>query len=282
MIDIDESDGTNKRSQSERRVFMRGDLSLAYTVIDNAGPSVVFLHGLGSSGAQFEQDGEIIAAAGYQCIIPDLRGHGRSDCPQPLTPDTMTVSTIADDIIALLDDLDIEQAHFIGNSMGGVVALDIVERAPRRVQSLTTFGSAYKLNIPWIAVALQTAISKLFGAKRLANLTAKSVSRHEVTRDFIRDTFSTLDLDMVKAAQKTLRRYDYLDAARAFDGPILILRGDADKSINRYLPATLKALEGQKDLRVIPIEDAGHLTNLDRPDIVRDAILGFLKEQASG
>ena len=85
---------------------------------------------------------------------------------------------------------------------------------------------------------------------------------------------------MVQAAQRTLRRYDYLDAVRSFDGPILILRGDADKSINRYLPATLKALEGQKDVRVIHVKDAGHLTNLDRPAVVRDAILAFLQEQA--
>ena len=280
MIDIDASAQTKKKPHLEHQVCLRDGLSLAYRVTGDSGPAIVFLHGLGSSGAQFEQDGEIIAAAGDQCIIPDLRGHGRSDCPQPLTPETMTVSTIADDILALLGDLGIEQAHFIGNSMGGVVALDIMARAPTRVMSLTTFGSVYKLSLTSSAVVLQNAISKLVGAKRLANLTAKAVSRHTATRDFIRQTFSTLDFDMVQAAQRTLRRYDYLDAVRSVDGPILILRGDADKSINRYLPATLKALEGQKDVRVIHVKDAGHLTNLDRPAVVRDAILAFLQEQA--
>lgn len=72
-------------------------------------------------------------------IAPELQGHGH-------TPDTdraMTIPDLASDVVALLDELGVRQADFIGFSLGGLVALEIAVRHPERVGRLVPAAVAY-------------------------------------------------------------------------------------------------------------------------------------------
>ena len=69
---------------------------------------------------------------GWKRIAPDLRGMGLSEVPE----DGYAISEYADDMIALLDTLQLEQAVVCGLSMGGYVALDLIRRYPDRVGAL--------------------------------------------------------------------------------------------------------------------------------------------------
>src|SRR5579859_4812705 len=80
------------------------------------GPAVLLLHGLGSSGRDWEY--QIPSLTGYRVIAPDLRGHGRSSKPGG----RYSIAGFAADMAGLLRALGARPAHVVGLSLGGAVA----------------------------------------------------------------------------------------------------------------------------------------------------------------
>jgi non-heme chloroperoxidase len=79
------------------------------------GPPIVFSHGWPLSADAFEDQMLFLATHGYRCIAHDRRGHGRSS--QPWTGNDM--DTYADDLAALIEELDLDDAVLVGHSTGG-------------------------------------------------------------------------------------------------------------------------------------------------------------------
>lgn len=78
-------------------------------------------------------------AAGRRAVAPELQGHGHTaDLDRE-----MTVPALASDVVALLDELGIEQADFLGYSLGGLAALEIAVRRPERVGRLVLAAAQY-------------------------------------------------------------------------------------------------------------------------------------------
>ncbi|MFC7303043.1 alpha/beta fold hydrolase [Streptomyces monticola] len=103
-------------------------------------PTVVFLHGafIDSLASYYFTLGPEFAAAGFDVVLYDLRGHGRS--ARPATG--YAVEDFVADLDALLDALDVHHpVHLVGNSFGGTVALDFAVRHPHRVASVTVVES---------------------------------------------------------------------------------------------------------------------------------------------
>jgi pimeloyl-ACP methyl ester carboxylesterase len=74
----------------------------------------------------------------YQLILLDARGHGASD--KPYSPEAYELKKRVEDVVAVLDDLDIIQAHFFGYSMGGWIGFGVAQYAPERFRSLIIGG----------------------------------------------------------------------------------------------------------------------------------------------
>ena len=104
------------------------------------GPPIVLLHGLGSSSADWRFQRPVLGEH-YRLIIPDLRAHGRS----PRGRGRLTAETMAADVAALLDTLDVPAAHVVGLSLGGCVALALALDHPSRVRSLTLVNTFARL-----------------------------------------------------------------------------------------------------------------------------------------
>ncbi|GGJ39368.1 alpha/beta fold hydrolase [Streptomyces brasiliensis] len=102
-------------------------------------PPLVLLHGgVLTVGLAF---GAVLPAlsAGRRVVAPELQAHGH-------TADTdreMTVPNLAADVVALLDELDIARADFLGYSLGGLAALEIAVRQPERVGRLVLAAAQY-------------------------------------------------------------------------------------------------------------------------------------------
>lgn len=103
---------------------------------------VIFLHGNASSSTYWEEI-MLKLPAGFRGIAPDLRGYG--DTEDKLIDATRGAGDWVDDILALMDALKIEKAHFAGHSMGGTIVFNLVATAPERVLSGTVVnpGSPY-------------------------------------------------------------------------------------------------------------------------------------------
>ena len=94
-------------------------------------PAILLSNSLGSSLAMWDpQTGPL--SERYRVIRYDLRGHGRS----PVPPGPYRLEDLTDDVLALLDRLDVAQAHLVGLSLGGMVALQVAATATDRVDRM--------------------------------------------------------------------------------------------------------------------------------------------------
>ncbi len=100
-------------------------------------PTVLLLHGSPGSLDNFDLIVPLLNARGYDTLTLDLPGFGHSD---PWIPD-YSIRAHARYTLALLDELAIDRVHALGWSMGGGVALHMIDLAPERIASLTMLGS---------------------------------------------------------------------------------------------------------------------------------------------
>jgi predicted esterase len=107
------------------------------------GEVVLLVHGFGSSAernwlsAGWERP---LADAGYRLVLVDLRGHG--DSARPDDPLGYRLSTLSEDTFVVLDSLGIENAHWLGYSLGSRIGLEAARTAPNRFRSLSLGGVA--------------------------------------------------------------------------------------------------------------------------------------------
>ncbi|MFD5093697.1 alpha/beta fold hydrolase [Amycolatopsis thailandensis] len=131
-----------RRVESTIRVGAR-DIFLTEAVSEGGATrpaAMVLLHGggPGATGASnYVRNIDVLAAAGYRVLVPDMPGYGRSskelDQSDPF-------GDLAIFVRGLLDALDVERAHLVGNSYGGAAALRLALDRPDRVEKLVLMG----------------------------------------------------------------------------------------------------------------------------------------------
>lgn len=122
---------------------MNSDDDLVYYEAVGGGTPIVLCHGLGGNGGiWFQQVPEF--ARDHYVIVVDQRGFGRStDRHERVGPETAV-----DDLVRVLDHLEVESAHVVGQSMGGWAALGLALRDRRRVRSLILSSTTGGLAVP--------------------------------------------------------------------------------------------------------------------------------------
>jgi pimeloyl-ACP methyl ester carboxylesterase len=102
---------------------------------------VVLLHGLTATRRYVVMGSRSLERGGHRVIAYDARGHGRSS-PAP-SPDAYTYVDLAEDLEAVLDQLEVERAVLAGASMGAHTLLSFALRAPERVAGLVVITPSY-------------------------------------------------------------------------------------------------------------------------------------------
>lgn len=168
-----------------------GRYDIAYAD-EGSGFPLLLIHGL--AGDHEAWNPQIAAWRGrYRVIAPDNRGAGSST----QVDEPISTAGMADDMLALLDALGIDNAHVVGRSMGGAIAQHLALRAPDRVQSLALCASFAKLDA--------------FGARVLSNmreileLTGSWAvhARHSV-RNFVSPEFFDANPERVRAIENLI------------------------------------------------------------------------------
>jgi non-heme chloroperoxidase len=116
----------------ERRVRLRDGVDLRVRSLGDGPAAVLFIHGWMVSGAVWDGVLPFLETRGRTLIVPDLRGSGGSGRPDA----GYTLAQYAEDLIAVLDSMGVEQALLVGHSMGGQLALLLAATAPARVRSV--------------------------------------------------------------------------------------------------------------------------------------------------
>ncbi|WP_213956659.1 MULTISPECIES: alpha/beta fold hydrolase [unclassified Variovorax] len=259
--------------------FTRGGVRIAY---DRAGdgPLVVFLHGVGGNRTNWV--GQLARlGSGFTCVAWDARGYGASDDPE----ETLVFDDFARDLESLLDHLGAERAHLVGLSMGGYIAQDFHARFPARVASLTLASTSAGANL------LSAAEREDFLAKRLRPLES-GASMADVARGLVdvlagrradaairarlRQSLEALRPDAYRQTLRALVTTDFRDSLVRILVPTLVVVGEDDRVLpvaeSRYIA------ERVKRSRMVVIERAGHLCNIEAPDEFDAALLQLLCE----
>jgi 3-oxoadipate enol-lactonase len=239
------------------------------------GSPVVLLHGLGSSGVDYEHVAPGLARR-HRVIVPDVRGHGRSD--KPAGP--YSIPMFAADIEAALDLLGVKAAHVAGLSMGGMIAFQMAVDRPDLVRSLTIINSGPAL-VPttlqqkW-PLWVRLFILGVFGSRAWARVLAAKLfpkPEQEAQRRQVIDRFGSNPKAAYLAATRALIGWSVLDRVKEIACPVLVLGSDHDYSTTEAKRAYVALL---RDARLVEIRDSGHAAPSDQPEQVLAAMESFL------
>ena len=254
-------------------------VELGYS-LEGSGTAVVLLHGFPFNRSLWDEQAEVLRER-HRVLTVDLRGHGESEA----TPGAATMEEMARDVAALLDELGIERTTLGGLSMGGYVALAFYRLFPRRVRALvladtratpdTEEGkrareeSARKILEDGMRAFAETMLPKLLAAPTLRD-------RPEVVarlREMMRKTKSQ---GAAAALRGMAERRDQTSLLPNILAPTLVLVGTEDALTP---PPDSELMHREiRGSRLVKIEGAGHVSNLERPAEFNRALAGFLKD----
>ncbi len=106
--------------------------------VTGEGQPVVLLHGFPDSGRLWRHQVPALAEAGFQVVVPDLRGYGRSDKPEAV--EAYSLLLLAGDVLAILADLGITRTHLVGHDWGAALAWGLASLAPGTVDHLVVLS----------------------------------------------------------------------------------------------------------------------------------------------
>ncbi len=207
-----------------------------------------------------------------------MRGHGRSKVPDKdlRNKDDFTIENMADDLVAILDKEQVNATHWVGNSLGGILALSLMGTHPQRLRDVVVFGTSFSFDVPSYYFTLMQFASKLVSRENYARLGARVTTVRPEAQAIIYRMILKMDPKITFTIARHLSRYDLIENALAFNGAILMLRGDKDVLINRAMGNTLLAMKEKELFFMKDVNNAGHCANLDQPELVREAILDFV------
>jgi pimeloyl-ACP methyl ester carboxylesterase len=107
--------------------------------VEGTGPALLLQHGITQCVEDWFECGYVAALRSrYRLILVDARGHGQSDKPHDAA--AYALGSRAADVVAVIDALGIERAHFWDYSMGGHIGFGMAEHAPQRINALIIGG----------------------------------------------------------------------------------------------------------------------------------------------
>ena len=107
----------------------------------DAGPLVLLAHGWPESWYSWRHQMPALAKAGYRVVVPEMRGYGQTDAPEPI--DDYDIVHLAADMVGVLDALGEPQATIVGHDWGAIVAATSVLLHPERFSSLVLMSVPY-------------------------------------------------------------------------------------------------------------------------------------------
>jgi len=242
---------------------------------------LVLLHAFPLNARMWE--GQLsLADGGWRVIAPHFRGldAGAGD------PPTTSIDDYAGDLIDLLDALHIDQAVFCGLSMGGYAAFAVLRHAARYVQGLVLADSRAEADTPegldarrkmldLVQTKGPAAVAEEMIPKLLGDTTRRS--RAEVI-DTVRSlVLSNSSEGIAGSVRALMSRPDSTPLLATVHVPTLILVGAEDTVTPLALSEKMHGAIAGSELTVIPA--AGHLTNLEQPDLFNAALARFLNHR---
>jgi 3-oxoadipate enol-lactonase len=246
---------------------------------EGTGFPVLLIHGLAGDHTAWVP--QINAWKGrYRLIAPDTRGAGRSS----QVDEPVTISGLADDFVALLDQLGIEKCHIIGRSMGGALGQEVTLKAPQKVQSLTMLASLAKADRMCIRVL--DCLREVLEWRQSWEDHARHGSHYFVSARFFNenpDKMAAIEklvggtdrkIACYSHSSKAVKEHDLLDRLHQIKCAVMVMSGEADLICSRQCQQWM--VDRMPQAEWIEFKDAAHFFMMEQPEKFMAAMTGFL------
>ena len=210
------------------RIFMRRSGRVG-------GPRVLLLHGWAVHGGMYEGMRAALEQH-FELLVPDLRGHGYS--ATPAKPGRWQIEHFADDLVAALDQLEIDALHLGGYSMGGFVALALAQKIPDRVRSFAIICSAARqAHTQRRGLRYAEAFFRVAPPATMQVLARRLLSGPGTPDEFNRVMQWLLGYNTrggISGAARAMSRADLRDGLAALTQPALVVTAEHDVAIPRH------------------------------------------------
>lgn len=250
-------------------------------VSQGSGTPMLLLHGYPLSGELFARNRDALAAAGYRVITIDHRGYGRSTAP---AGDPGSLTTYAQDALAVMDRLNVPRAIIGGMSMGGPIAFEMYKAAPQRflglvlINTIANPASIVEQNL-WKGMAQKAST---FGPQSLVGellkdmLTGQTRLNRPADAAFLGGIVrqASVAADVAGAAALATRP-DYVPFLKTIRVPTLVL-GSVEDTV--YPPEfSRKMQQNIAGSRLVLIPGAAHAAIFEKADAANRAILDWAR-----
>jgi len=280
------------------RVVASDGLLLWYeTITPSSEPkgTVLLIMGLGGNALEWPlYFVNPIVEAGYQVIRFDNRGTGLSS----YGGGRYSIKDMAEDALSVLDHLDIDEAHIVGMSMGGMIAQVIAIDYPRRIKSLTLFMTSAYLDDPELpgldmnkfvkfmatgirygvprsqrstlrsTISVRNVLAYDLSEKRIKTLVEQSLYNEKYRKGFSAKAFR----QQTQALDNLPSRYDALKKLKI---PSLVLHGKQDPLIP--VQHGLKLAQIIPDAKLVLLEGMGHDVTPEHTKEIHDAMFNLME-----
>lgn len=242
------------------------------------GEAVVFLHGLGGSRTAWDPQ---LASLGqtFRCVAWDMPGYGASE-----PHESLSYESIAESVIALLDELEVDVAHLVGESFGGMHALHTAIAFPNRVgrMALTNTSPAFGMDgtdpqewkqnrlgpldkgqIP--ADFAEKVLSAIAGPLLVGDAMAARVA-----------AFARISGPALRASIECLPHNDVRAQLGSIDCPTLVIAGELDEETPVSYATALA--DGLADSELVVLSGVGHLAASEAPGKFNQLLVDFLSQ----
>jgi len=248
-----------------------------YYVTRGRGEPLLFAHGFPLTGEMWNPIVERLSN-GWTCIVPDLRGHGRS-----AISDDVSMADFADDLAGLLDAIGERRAvAFVGLSMGGYIAFEFFRRHRRRLRALVLADTRSSADTPEARAKREVLAAAVLkdGSKSAADGMIGTLFGPAASPELKAHWRAIMSLNPPRGVAAALRamatRSNSTDLLARIDCPTLAIVGAHDAITTPDVMKDMHARIPGAALRVIA--GAGHMAPVEQPDSFTDALRQFFEK----
>lgn len=241
------------------------------------GPVVVMAHSLGCNLHMWDVQMPMLEPD-YYVIRLDMRGHGQSDVP----PGPYTLEELADDVIAVMDSQNIDKAHWVGLSVGGMIGQSLLLRYPQRFISAVLADSASfqpeAAGPIWdarIKAVRTNGLSSIVDATMERWFTAAGLASNSSDVSAVRAQLEATSDDGYVACCHAIMKLNYIDQLPEIQVPVALIVGAEDIATPVAGSEAMHAKLPNSQLAIL--DNASHISNVEQVEAFNNVLLPFLK-----
>ncbi len=255
------------------------------------GRPVVMLHGSGpgaSGWSNYSRNVDAFVASGHRVILIDLPGWGRSDTLVVKAGNRIPINV--DAVLGVLDTLNIERVHILGNSMGGATALKFAAQHPKRCEKLVVMGGGVggqSLFMPMPSEGIKAMLAAykqptLESLKRMMNVFV--FDPKQITDELVESRFQAMQeqsthIESFVASMEVNPKHlmaEFADQLSSIKAKTLVVWGRDDRCVP--LDAGLRLTWALPEAQFHVFSRCGHWAQWEHADDFNRLSTGFLKD----